>query len=116
IIQDLLLRKKFSDSILIERFASSHPEIKALSRDPTDIKFFRATDYEDCLILHPFNMRCLETQFQNFGAPLESILQNVKVVDKQEFPSINEEFLRRYSFLSHLPVGTTVIFVEVDLG
>mmetsp|Transcript_9966 Transcript_9966/g.13038 ORF Transcript_9966/g.13038 Transcript_9966/m.13038 type:complete len:520 (-) Transcript_9966:796-2355(-) len=63
--------------------------------------------------LHPFNVRCLLYQYQDMSSfPITLI--GVKILD-METSVASPEILKRYTFLSHIPLMTTFHFLEIDL-
>lgn len=75
--------------------------------------FYQASDARN-LFLHPFNNRCLTTEFGgNFNNALLQIEGKLVQVERH---TMDDSLRRRYRFLDHLPDGCEFAFVELALS
>lgn len=65
------------------------------------------------VFLHPLDIKILLSHFNSYSAFPDAI--TVRVESHTE-STVNEDLRRRCKYLSHLPEGADVVFVETDLG
>ena len=77
--------------------------------------FFYQLSSGDAAFLHPLCMRMLRAEAEARGCGLPLGLPALRVVEAERL-RLSPDAKRRYAFLSHLPRGADVTFLEVDLG
>lgn len=64
------------------------------------------------IFLHPLDIKILVSHFQSYAAFPDTITVRVESCAES---TVNNELRKRYKYLSHMPEGTDVVFVETDL-
>ncbi|KAF5323487.1 hypothetical protein D9611_005524 [Ephemerocybe angulata] len=64
------------------------------------------------IYLHPLDIRILVSHFSDYASFPDSIDVRVEATSES---TVNDDLRKRYKYLSHLPEGADVIFVETDL-
>jgi len=64
------------------------------------------------IFLHPLDIRILVAHFNGYASFPDSILVRVEGTSES---TVNDDLRKRCKYLSHLPEGTDVIFIEADL-
>ncbi|CAN1839029.1 RING finger protein 10 [Linum perenne] len=111
-----------SDESLEEKdvvVSSSHGDGKSIQQPPNgskDIKdsynFYQAVDGQH-FILHPFNMKCLLQHYGSYGMLPDRIKGKILQLEPM---TQTEAMRRRYRYLSHFSLTTTVQLCEIDMS
>lgn len=103
-----LLDKKEQDTSL---FFSNLGTTAGFMKDDTDyIYFYQLMDGQN-MFLHPINCKMLETMY---GDIKDCPLRVSGYVLQKEHKVINEKNLKRYKYLQHLPIGSSVEICEIQ--
>lgn len=77
---------------------------------PSSFFFYQASSGQN-IFMHPLDIKILHSQFGSYARFPRDIA--VKVQSAEE-GSMNEELRKRCRYLTHLPRGTDVVFIEID--
>ncbi|KAJ1654043.1 hypothetical protein IWQ61_005957 [Dispira simplex] len=79
-----------------------------------EVHFYYQADDGQHIYLHPLDWRVIQYEFkEQRGQPLPSNL--TLMVQWKEETTMTEDLRRRCKYLSHLPLGCDLVFVQVDL-
>ncbi|GAA5868539.1 hypothetical protein JCM8547_003179 [Rhodosporidiobolus lusitaniae] len=87
------------------------PTLPSPETDPS--YFFYQASSGQPIFLSPLDIKALKSHFGTYAAMPDTITVSVEGADEG---SMNDELRRRCKWLSHLPRGSDVVFVEADLS
>ncbi|PWN30386.1 hypothetical protein BDZ90DRAFT_229408 [Jaminaea rosea] len=90
--------------------ARSRRNLNPPNPSPSSFFFYQASSGQN-IFMHPLDIKILHSQFGSYARFPRDIA--VKVQSAEE-GSMNEELRKRCRYLTHLPRGTDVVFIEID--
>ncbi|ORZ02547.1 hypothetical protein BCR43DRAFT_481714 [Syncephalastrum racemosum] len=99
---------------LMKRRRPGRNDINGDRRDlgGVDYYYFQAADGQ-LVFLHPQQIRILRHEFGDYRFFPERLISKVTYMEDR---TLDEVYRKRYKYLGHLPVGSGVTFVKVDLS
>jgi hypothetical protein len=85
-------------------------EAKKGKKKESTFYFYQAADGQHCYLL-PLDVKILKHQYKNYEDFPDSI--EVKISNSRE-TTMDEGLRRRFKYLSHVPLGCDLIFIEID--
>lgn len=111
-----LLISQYSESELLKELEYSFINSSAnrsIQGKIKDLFYFYQLFDGQLVFLEPFYVKVLQTEFGSIDN-LPKALLNVSVISTKEF-ILNYQNIRKYKFLSHIPIGSTIILVGIDI-
>ncbi|CAI0457695.1 unnamed protein product, partial [Linum tenue] len=105
--QDVVLSSSYGDKKSLRE-----PPNGSRDRDKGSYNFYQAVDGQH-FILHPFNMKCLLRHYGSYEMLPDRI--NGKILQLEPMTQ-TEAMRRRYRYLSHFSLTTTVQLCEIDMS
>lgn len=89
------------------------PEKKTIEVDPEPFRYYQTGFHSNTIyVLSPLDMKVLRTSYGNYSAMPTSIVAPIETIRYDELSP--ETALTKFKYLSHLPIGTTIGFMECN--